>query len=220
MTLVTRMRHIHKRRRELKGLFDLSRCFKSLEESCIPSYCHPNILSAYVAWWRLFAAAKLAETYVQSGPILDFGASSGEFRHLLPGDWEYHFIEQHEGLAGELFRKSPQVNRQQLDQLPSGHYKGVFALDSLEHNDDPGVILARLKQSLCADGVLILSGPTENLLYRLGRRVSGFNGHYHKTTIYEIHKAASTMFSPLNIVSGPLGTRLFLISAWRPCAVE
>ena len=218
MTLVARLQHIHRRRRELRGRYDPSRSFKSLEESCIPSYCHPNLLAAYVAWWRLFVAARLAATHVHSGPVLDFGASCGEFGHLLPGNWEYHFVEQHEALASELLKERPQVSRQHLERLPSSFYKVVFALDSLEHNDDPGMILSLLKKSLCDDGVLILSGPTENLLYRLGRRVSGFGGHYHKTTIYEIHKAASQMLSPLNIISGPVGTRLFIVSAWKPCA--
>ena len=55
-----------------------------LEESCLPSYTHPNIFAAFTEWWRLFAAVELFEALrgTGQGPILVFGSWTGELRHL------------------------------------------------------------------------------------------------------------------------------------------
>jgi len=218
MNLLAKLRYIHQRRRDLERDFAPAASFAELEESCIPSYCHANLLASYTSWWRIFVAMELTRAYAPPGAVLDFGAASGESRFLLPPGCDYHFVEQHEGLATHLLQAAPRARRQQLGDLPRGYYQVVLALDSLEHNDDPGAILAQLKSCLRADGVLILSGPSESLLYRLGRRIAGFSGHYHKKTIAEIHRAASAYFQPLRIVPGPMGLGLFVISAWAPCS--
>jgi 2-polyprenyl-3-methyl-5-hydroxy-6-metoxy-1,4-benzoquinol methylase len=160
------------RRAEIRRRFNVTQQFEELEESCLPSYCHPNPLAAYAAWWRLFAAAKLAP---QTGPLLDFGAASGEFAYLQTGDYDY--VEGNEVLAKALAADLPSAQRQTLNALPSAHYSTIVALDSLEHNDDSRQIIDLLVNSLRQDGSFILSGPTENFLYRIGRRLAGFNGH-------------------------------------------
>lgn len=102
-----------------------------------------------------------------------------------------------------------------LDALPAARFETVFALDSLEHNDDvPGIINLLLK-SMTKRGLLILSGPTENLLYRLGRWLAGFDGHYHKTNIHHIESVLRLGASPIKRSKIPLGLPLFYISAWH-----
>ena len=207
---------IRGRRAALRAEFDIARDFRELEESCVPSYCHPNPLAAAISWFRLLIARAL---YLSTGagvPVLDFGASTGELFHLLPGDGSYHFVEGSDALARTLSRAIPAAKRERLDALPRAYFEVVFALDSLEHNDDAPEIIDELIASLRIGGRLIVSGPTENLAYRLGRRIAGFGAHcHHRTTIYEIERALSERLEPIERRSLPRGLPLFRISTWR-----
>lgn len=86
---------------------------------------------------------------------------------------------------------------------------------SLEHNANFAEILNILTRSLADRGRLILSGPTENFLYRLGRRVAGFSGEYHKVTISEIEQATRRELFLTSRRLAPFGLPLFAVSVWR-----
>jgi 2-polyprenyl-3-methyl-5-hydroxy-6-metoxy-1,4-benzoquinol methylase len=64
----------------------------------------------------------------------------------------------------------------------------VIALDVLEHVKDLPRTLSELLALLTPGGQLIVSGPTENILYRIGRKVAGpeYSGTYHERGIAEI----------------------------------
>lgn len=186
----------------------------AIEETCIPSYLHPNLAAAAVAWARLFAAASLYRLFAPAGPVLDFGAASGELAEILPAAAKYDFVEIDETMARTLLENRPGARQRALDALEPETYAAVFALDSLEHNEDVGAILDRIAPALRADGVLILSGPTENVLYRLGRRVAGFSGGYHKTTIHHIEQEVARRLDLLSRRSLPFGIPLFSVSCW------
>lgn len=204
-----------KRRRILRHHFDIGRMSEQLEESCVPSYCHGNWAAASAAWLRLIVAARLWEKHAPDGAVLDFGSATGELFYFLGSGTAYHFVDEVDLLAESLIDFIPEAERETLDRLPTGRFGTIFALDSLEHNDDVSDLLDRLLPALRDDGVLILSGPTENLLYRLGRRVARFSAHYHKTTIYEIEQlVASRRFRCLDRRRVPLGFPLFNVSAW------
>lgn len=98
--------------------------------------------------------------------------------------------------------------------MPQDAYAAIFALDALEHNDDVGSIIDVLAKGLRPDGVLLISGPTENALYRAGRLIAGFSGHYHKTNIWQIEEVAKTKLRPVRRRLVPVGLPLFSISAW------
>jgi hypothetical protein len=206
---------ILRRRAELRRRLDPSRNLEALEESCVPSYCHPNPLAAGVAWWRLAKVAALCRRRAAFAPLLDFGAATGEVAHLLGGIREYHFVEADEALAKSLLEWHPQARRERLESLPEKTFRTILALDSLEHNEDVGAIVGRLAVSLRDDGVLIVSGPTESALYRLGRRIAGFGGHYHKQTVYDVEAATAAVLEPVGVVRVPPLIPLFRISLWR-----
>jgi hypothetical protein len=206
---------IRRRRAELRRRLDPGRNLEALEESCVPSYCHPNPLAAGVAWWRLAKVASLCRRRQPCEPLLDFGAATGEIAHLLGGVDDYHFVEADEALAKTLLEWHPNARRERLESLPEKRFRTILALDSLEHNDDVGAIVGRLAASLRDDGTLIVSGPTESALYRLGRRIAGFGGHYHKQTVYDVEAATAAVLEPAGVVRVPPLVPLFRISLWR-----
>lgn len=184
--------HVSQRRKALGDAITYRSDFELWEESCVPSYCHPNWVAAFVSWRRLFVATRMARSIKpDASRILDFGSSVGELGHLLPKGVRYDFIESHEPAARFLQEQLPNSSRTTLEESSDGAYDQIFAIDSLEHNENYRDLLSRLVAKLAPGGVLILSGPTENLLYRLGRRIAGFEGHYHETDIHEIERAAS-----------------------------
>lgn len=157
---------VKSRRAALRSQFDVRREFETLEESCVPSYVHANPLAAWTAWSRLTAAARLYQRHAPGGPVLDFGSATGELRQVLqPLRGDYHFVEQNEVLVSALKKNIPEARREDAADLGEGRFAAVFALDSLEHNDDIGPILSAIARALRPDGVFILSGPTENALY-------------------------------------------------------
>jgi SAM-dependent methyltransferase len=69
--------------------------------------------------------------------------------------------------------------RQGLGSVPTGSVDVVLALDVLEHVPDVRSLATEFCRMLRPEGRLLCSLPTENLLYRMGRRLAGFSGAYH-----------------------------------------
>jgi 2-polyprenyl-3-methyl-5-hydroxy-6-metoxy-1,4-benzoquinol methylase len=213
---LTDLAHVSHRRKVLGDAITYRSNFELWEESCVPSYCHPNWLAAYVSWRRLFVATKLARAIKPDARrVLDFGSSVGELGHLLPKGVRYEFIESHEPAAGFLQEQLPESRRTTLDAAADGSYDQIFAIDSLEHNDNYRELLGALVTKLAPGGVLILSGPTENFLYKLGRRIAGFEGHYHETDIHAIERAASELLERKALRSIFPAITFFRVTAWE-----
>jgi 2-polyprenyl-3-methyl-5-hydroxy-6-metoxy-1,4-benzoquinol methylase len=150
------------------------------------------------------------------GQILDFGSSVGELGHLVSKNGvNYAFIETEEHAVDYLQNQLRKAKRVTLQGAQLGAYDVVFAIDSLEHNENYAELLTELASKLAPGGVLILSGPTESNFYRLGRRIAGFDGHYHETTIYAIEAEAARLLDRVAIRSIPPIAPLFRITAWR-----
>jgi len=79
--------------------------------------------------------------------------------------------------------------------IPHNSLQLILALDVLEHVEDLQKTLADLALLLAPGGILLVSGPTENLLYRLGRRIAGFSGHYHLRNIQDVMDELQQLFS-------------------------
>ncbi|HEY0311016.1 MAG TPA: methyltransferase domain-containing protein [Allosphingosinicella sp.] len=203
------------RRRTLQSHFDVRRQFEKLEESCVPSYVHGNKLAAWVAWQRTKAAAALYRRHGSAGAILDFGAATGEVGHLIEKRGAYTIIEQDDLLAG-VCGEWQEAQRTTLDEARPGSFAAMFALDSLEHNEDIPTLVARLVPLLRENGVLILSGPTESWFYRLGRRLAGFSGHYHHSNIFDIEAIVAKHCTLVDARRVPFLPALFRVTAWRP----
>ncbi|MBO9580757.1 MAG: hypothetical protein J7498_07675 [Sphingobium sp.] len=203
------------RRLALQSHFDVRKQFEEIEESCIPSYVHGNRLAAWIAWQRTKAAARLYDRLAPAGPILDFGAATGEVGHLVRKKGPYHIIEQDEILASActVWQDAKRVS---LENAEPGAYAAMFALDSLEHNADIPALIEQLVPLLRTDGVFILSGPTESSFYKLGRRLAGFSGHYHHSNIFDIEAIMARHCTLVEARRVPVFPTLFRVTAWRP----
>lgn len=192
------------------------------DEMALPSYTHPNPAMSWLFWQRLRAAFDLAGD-LAGASVLDFGCGGGAtFRQLqrlgcrITGVDPFAF-----DLASEVSRRLriPASLHRSLEELPSQRFDVIFALDVLEHLDDLDSDLKRILGFAGPGTALIVSGPTENLFYRLGRRLAGFSGHYHVRNIYDIESSLAALGlarSGLRTLYHPVP--LFRLSRWRPRA--
>ncbi|MFH1185089.1 MAG: class I SAM-dependent methyltransferase [Chloroflexota bacterium] len=75
-----------------------------------------------------------------------------------------------------------------MTQPEAASFDLIIALDVLEHVKDLPWPLAQLLRLLKKGGQLIISGPTENALYRFGCKLAGpeYSGEYHERGVAEI----------------------------------
>ena len=170
-----------------------------LDESGFPAYSHLNPLINWLFWQRLRTAMNYIEKHTPYENILDFGCGSGV---MLP------FLAQHvrqvtaididlvplESLKKHIpLAENVQVldaNQISLSQLTPKSFDLINALDVLEHVDDLSTTLRDLLHLLRPGGRLLVSGPTENIFYQMGRKLAGpeFSGDYHERGTAEIKR--------------------------------
>jgi 2-polyprenyl-3-methyl-5-hydroxy-6-metoxy-1,4-benzoquinol methylase len=190
------------------------------DESALPSYTHANPAMAWLFWRRLDAAFALAGD-VSGGAVLDFGCGGAvTFRYLAARGCRIAGCDpEAEALAREVCRRlaiDAEI-RAGIEDFAGRRFDRILALDVLEHIEDLDRYLGQFAALLSPGGRLVVSGPTENWLYRLGRRLAGFSGHYHVRNIYDIEaRLAARGFRRLGIATLYPGVPLFRVSAWAP----
>lgn len=163
------------------------------DEMAIPSYLHRNPALRWMAWRRVEEVARLLEAHVPNGGrVLDFGCGTGVlFEASLAHAASVIGVDLVLGAAQlwvdrrGLDRVALQTPEQARAALGPASVDLVVAAEVLEHLDSPEDTLAWFRRVLKPDGSLLISLPTENAAYRFGRRLAGFDGHFHK------HNAAS-----------------------------
>lgn len=167
-----------------------------LDEAAFPAYSHKNPLINWLFWQRLRKVMEHIENS-QSENILDFGCGSGVMLpflssiskqviamdvDLLPIQSVQKYIPLAENIA---IKDASKIN---ISDLPKNTFDLIIALDVLEHVSDLPKTLSELFTLLKPNGQLIVSGPTENILYQIGRKIAGpeYSGAYHERGIAEI----------------------------------
>lgn len=168
------------------------------KEAALPAYAHKNPFIDYLFWGRMRTVDELVRRLtVSKGPlhVLDFGCGTGVMA--------YHFAQLGHTVIGTdtVFEPLERIQRkitfppncsfvtaEKLSELPAASVDVLLALDVLEHVDSLDDTIVVFKRLLKPDGVLIVSGPTENVLYNIGRRLAGreFTGEYHVSNIHDI----------------------------------
>ena len=162
------------------------------DEMAIPSFLHRNPALRWMAWRRIEVVARLLdEVCPPGGRVLDFGCGTGVlFEAALAKGGEVVGVDLVLA-AARLWKERRKLDRVTLleadavDTIPDHSIDVVVAAEVLEHIDVPGPTLALFRRVLKPEGVLLVSLPTENRAYRFGRRLAGFDGHFH------VHNAAS-----------------------------
>lgn len=153
-----------------------------------PVYFASNPLVRFINWRKLDAALSLLPS--QEGQlILDFCCGNGvmlptlsaEFRHVVGIDIH---IEAASRMVRELDLSNVSLVTSDGMRLPfrDGFFQGITALSAIEHFGDPEGVAGELWRVMKPDGWLVFLSPTENVLYRLGRKFFGYEkpeDHYH-----------------------------------------
>ena len=211
-----------------KAFIDLTRSSDTYEityEAAFPAYAHKNPLIDYIFWKRL----QVCYEYIlkqEHKSVLDFGCGSGIMSYLLGNqncsvtacDLELGPLN----LIKDAIPDFPELNSAiegdiRAASQPVGPFDVIVALDVLEHITDLDEHIAYFKTVLKPGGEVIISGPTENFFYRMGRKLSGkkFTGEYHVTNIDRIEDAFSQQMQVTTIANLIPPISLFKIIAAR-----
>jgi len=197
-----------------------------LDEAGFPAYSHPNPLINWLFWQRLRAAMNHIEGSAPHENILDFGCGSGVMlpflsrhgKHVTALDIDLlplEKVKQHIPLAANV--EALDANLTSIAQFPPNSFDLINALDVLEHVHDLPSTLSELINLLKPDGQLVVSGPTENILYQIGRKIAGpeYSGEYHQRGIAEIKSELSRLARVKHIAALYHPVPLFEIFAAR-----
>lgn len=184
---------------------------REIDEAAIPSYAHNNPLIEYIFWKRIKIAYLYAKKNIKKGgKILDFGCGTGLLSYILAkgsfrvtaNDIEFgplnlvkekiRFQDNIEFIEGDLIKQNLKENTFDL----------IIALDVLEHIDNLKDYISLFQRILKPGGIILVSGPTENFLYKVGRKLAGkrFTGNYHMNNISNIRREFS-LYMPVKTIS-------------------
>jgi SAM-dependent methyltransferase len=170
-------------------------------EMAIPSYLHHNPLLRSMAWWRVALLAKrLRESARALGRrdlrVVDFGCGSGVlFADAREVASEVIGVDTVLNAAQLLVKRRSYDNVKLLspaaaiESIPASSVDIILAGEVLEHVEPLDPTLLEFKRWLRPDGRLLVTLPTENVAYRLGRRWAGFDGHYHHANAATVTRA-------------------------------
>ncbi len=170
---------------------------ENLDEAAFPAYSNPNPLMNFLFWERIYRAMQYIAQRGKIQKVMDFGCGSGVMLPFLAQSAD-EVIAVDVDLAPlrrlEKFIAFPDniTFTETHATVQSGTLDLLLALDVLEHVNALDKLLADLSALLKPDGVLLVSGPTENIFYKMGRMLAGpeYSGHYHVRNIYDIEKNA------------------------------
>lgn len=169
----------------------------SLDEAGFPAYSHRNPLINWLFWQRLRVVMNFIERRAPFEQALDFGCGSGvmlpflgkQSKHVLGLDVDLlAFQQMSRRLAFPPNIEVRDIAQTPLASLPAASFDLITALDVLEHVDDLPATLRGLVRLLKPGGRLVVSGPTENIFYKIGRKLAGpeYSGAYHERGIPEV----------------------------------
>lgn len=172
----------------------------SLDEAAFPAYTHGNGLISYLFWERLYTVIRQLSGDAPYPCILDFGSGSGVMLPLLSKmaakviamDIDLiplQKVGQHVHFPENLTILD--AGKVGLETMASESIDVIIALDVLEHVDDLDGTVSKLFRLLVPGGRILVSGPTENWFYKLGRKLAGpeYSGVYHHRSIFDIKRS-------------------------------
>lgn len=158
----------------------------------IPSYLHRNPALRWMAWRRVSVVSDLMSRMVSRGTngqrtaVMDFGCGTGVLLDTCSRNADTVYGVDLVLDSARLLTKEWELDRVTLmtpdeafDAVAPGSLDVIVAAEVLEHVEPLEPALEQFRTWLKPEGRLLVSLPTENTLYKLGRRLAGFSGHYH-----------------------------------------
>jgi 2-polyprenyl-3-methyl-5-hydroxy-6-metoxy-1,4-benzoquinol methylase len=162
------------------------------DEMGIPSYLHRNPLIAWLVARRMRTVLGYVNL-AQNPTLLDFGCGVGMLLlQTNPGALKYIGVDILLPPAKDCLLAHGRNDFELIDihdwvhGVNDGSLDVIVAQEVLEHVNDVQSVLEVFRRKLRPNGRLIVSGPTENAMYRFGRKLAGFTGEYHHRDIYDI----------------------------------
>lgn len=164
----------------------------------IPSYIKGNAISQQFAWTKVKKILQLCGDQKNIN-ILDFGCGSGVMLQpfsahcniLYALDVDLSFAKSTANYSN-IRDKIHFIHPDEINSVSDDSIDLIVAANVLEHVPHLEKHLDLFNQKLNQEGCLIVSGPTENALYRLGRKClqilghKDFHGEYHVRNIDNI----------------------------------
>jgi 2-polyprenyl-3-methyl-5-hydroxy-6-metoxy-1,4-benzoquinol methylase len=175
-------------------------------------YTDRNVLVRELFWRRLGALLALSRAPSRER-VLDFGGGNGVLMLTLSRLYdEVVCVDLRTEMAQELARSEGVTNvRIRTGELrsfglPPESCDTVIAADVLEHIVDLKALIAEFRRLLKPGGELLVSAPSENAFYELGRKVFRYtkpDDHYHtaafiERTIRDDLRLAARRYFPFN----------------------
>lgn len=152
-------------------------------------YIHPNPLARIIFWQRLICAHKILKKHtVKVSNVIDFGGGSGAFLPSLKNLFTEVSVldldlEDARRIAAYYRLTNIKFFEQDMNSFATDIlYDVVIATDVFEHFADLNEPFQFLEKCLRRGGLLLLTLPTENILYRFGRVLINKSkplDHYH-----------------------------------------
>ncbi len=193
------------------------------DEMAIPTYTHGNPLIRWLMWRRYQVIERMARLRTNTR-VLEFGCGVGLFLPTLSGAGRtVQAIDLFPQFAKALSDKLELgvTFPEKIEEVPDDSLDLLVAADVLEHVDDLPGWVRTFRGKIKNDGAVLVSGPTENIAYRIGRYVAGFSdkADYHHTDIDDIGRVfQENGFRLVKQVSLPfaLPPHLFKIFRFEP----
>ena len=190
-------------------------------------YAHPNPIARGIFWQRLEVGYRLLGNTPGTSKVLDFGGGSGAFLPALAQRFAHVTVVDRDlndasRVAAHYQTKNTRLIEQDITNWDSAEtYDLVVTMDVLEHFADKSVPRRFLDDRLKPGGLLLVSLPTENWLYRLGRailRKTKPADHYHPAheLVRYYQEAGYTLLAHRHVPRfGPFALPLFYIGLFR-----
>ena len=169
-----------------------------MSEAAFPAYSDNNPLIRFLFWRRLWVTVNFLQLQGPYEAVLDFGCGSAVALPLLTS-----FSKRVIGLDIDLtpfyalssFFSFPdevevyQTEKRPLSSFSDNSFDVIISLDVLEHVNNLQELFVEFCRIIKPGGRIIVSGPTENLFYRIGRKFAGetYTGDYHITNIHNVY---------------------------------
>lgn len=154
-------------------------------------YTHPLWLARDIFWQRLEYAFKYLKQYTKKDmKVLDFGGGSGVFSKALSSFYDNVSVidldvEEAKNIISYYDIKNVTLINQDINKFEmDGKYDLIIATDVLEHFKELEFPISFFNKFLKNDGMLLVTLPTENWVYELGRKVVNKQkpaDHYHSS---------------------------------------